>query len=49
MPPKRPRFLLKDFQGTLSGPINKKASFFMDVSDRDINSGTVINAVTADS
>ncbi len=39
--------LLKDFQGTLSGPINKKASFFLDISDRDINSGTVINAVVA--
>ena len=38
-------FLLKDFQGTLSGPINKKASFFIDISDRPINSGTVINAV----
>jgi hypothetical protein len=39
--------LLKDFQGTLSGPINKRASFFIDISDRDINSGTVINAVVA--
>lgn len=39
--------LLKDFQGTLSGPINKKSSFFLDVSDRDINSGTVINAIVA--
>jgi hypothetical protein len=39
--------LLKDFQGTLSGPINKKASFFVDISDRSINSGTVINAVVA--
>jgi hypothetical protein len=38
--------LLKDFSGTISGPINKKASFFLDVSDRDINSGTVFNAVT---
>jgi hypothetical protein len=38
--------LLKDFSGTISGPINKRASFFLDVSDRDINSGTVFNAVT---
>jgi hypothetical protein len=38
--------LLKDFQGTLSGPINKRTSFFIDISDRDINSGTVFNAVT---
>jgi hypothetical protein len=38
--------LLKDFSGTISGPINKKASFFLDVSDRDINSGTVFNAIT---
>src|SRR5580698_5752506 len=39
--------LLKDFQGTLSGPINKRTSFFIDLSDRSINSGTVINAITA--
>jgi hypothetical protein len=38
--------LLKDFSGTISGPINKRASFFLDVSDRDINSGTVFNAIT---
>ena len=38
--------LLRDISGTISGPINKKASFFLDVSDRDINSGTVFNAVT---
>jgi hypothetical protein len=40
--------LLKDFQSTLSGPINKRTSFFIDLSDRSINSGTVINAITAD-
>jgi hypothetical protein len=39
--------LLKDFQSTLSGPINKRTSFFIDLSDRSINSGTVINAITA--
>jgi len=40
--------LLKEFGGTISGPINKRASFFLDVFDRDINSGTVINGVTVD-
>ena len=39
--------LLKDFQSTLSGPINKRTSFFIDLSDRSINSGTVINAIEA--
>jgi carboxypeptidase family protein len=36
-------FLLRDFGGTLSGPINKNASFFIDVSDRIINNGGIIN------
>jgi len=36
-------FLLRDFGGTLSGPINKNASFFVDVSDRIINNGGIIN------
>src|SRR3984885_9994453 len=41
-------FLLKDFQGTLSGPINKKASFFIDISDRSINNGNIINGYNVD-
>ena len=37
--------LLREFGGTLSGPISKKASFFLDVFDRDIHNGNIINAV----
>ena len=40
--------LLREFGGTISGPISKKASFFLDVFDRDIHNGNVINAVTVD-
>ncbi len=39
-------FLQKEFGGTLSGPISKKASFFLDIFDRDIQNGNIINAFT---
>jgi carboxypeptidase family protein len=41
-------FLLRDFGGSLGGPLGKKASYFLDVSDRDINNGNIINAVFLD-
>jgi hypothetical protein len=41
-------FLQREFGGTLSGPVNKKASFFLDVFDRSIHNGNIINAVTLD-
>ncbi|HLG98448.1 MAG TPA: carboxypeptidase regulatory-like domain-containing protein [Bryobacteraceae bacterium] len=41
-------FLLREFGGTVSGPISKRASFFLDVFDRDIHNGNIINAVTVD-
>jgi hypothetical protein len=41
-------FLQREFGGTLSGPVNKRASFFLDVFDRDIHNGNIINAVTLD-
>ncbi|HYL36782.1 MAG TPA: carboxypeptidase-like regulatory domain-containing protein [Bryobacteraceae bacterium] len=41
-------FLEREFGGTVSGPLSKKASFFLDVFDRDIHNGNIINAVTAD-
>jgi hypothetical protein len=41
-------FLQREFGGTVSGPINKRASFFLDVFDRDIQNGNIINAVTLD-
>jgi hypothetical protein len=41
-------FLEREFGGTVSGPLGKKASFFLDVFDRDIHNGNIINAVTLD-
>ena len=39
---------LKEFGGNVSGPLSKKASFFMDVDRRMIDNGAVINAITLD-
>src|SRR5579862_8930739 len=36
-------FLQRNFGGTLSGALGKKASFFIDVQDRDIDNGNIIN------
>ena len=41
--------LLQQYGGTLSGALSKKASFFLDVADRNIDSGSIINAVIAGS
>ncbi len=40
--------LLKEYGGTLSGPLGKKASFFFDVSKRDVDNGNIINASIID-
>src|SRR5579871_2690047 len=40
--------LLREYGGTIAGPLGKKASFFLDVFDRDIHNGNVINAVVVD-
>ena len=40
--------LLKEYGATLSGPLGKKASFFFDVSKRDVDNGNIINAVILD-
>jgi hypothetical protein len=40
--------LLRRFGGNLSGSLSKKASFFLDIDDRDIHNGNIINAVTLD-
>jgi hypothetical protein len=40
--------LLREFGGTISGPINKKASFFLDIFDRDVHNGNIINGVVVD-
>ncbi len=42
----KPPFDLKQYGGSLSGPINKKLSFFFDINKRDIGNGAVVNAVT---
>ncbi len=36
-------FSQRNFGGSLSGALGKKASFFLDVQDRDINNGNIIN------
>ena len=44
----KPPFDLNDIGGNLGGPLGKNASFFLDVDQRDINNGAVINAITLD-
>ncbi len=40
---KKAPFVQRNFGGSLSGALGKKASFFLDVQDRDINNGNIIN------
>jgi hypothetical protein len=39
-------FVQRNFGGSLSGALGKKASFFLDFQDRDINNGQIINGFT---
>ncbi|HEX5230297.1 MAG TPA: carboxypeptidase regulatory-like domain-containing protein [Bryobacteraceae bacterium] len=41
-------FLQRNFGGSVSGALGKKASFFLDVQDRDINNGNIINGFNVD-
>lgn len=41
-------FLLKEYGGNLSGPLNKRASFFLDVQRHAIDNGAIINGTTLD-
>jgi len=41
-------FELNEYGGNLSGPINKKASFFLDIRRDAVDNGSIINAVTLD-
>ena len=43
---KKAPFLQRNFGGSLSGALGKKASFFVDVQDRDIDNGNIINGYT---
>ena len=41
-------FLQRNFGGSISDSLGKKASFFLDVQDRDINNGNIINGFNVD-
>jgi len=41
-------FLLKEYGGSLSGPIDKKASFTLDVQRHSVNNGAIIHGTTLD-
>jgi uncharacterized membrane protein YgcG len=43
-----PGYYSTQFSANVSGPINKKASFFLDVQRRDINDLQAVNAITLD-
>jgi Carboxypeptidase regulatory-like domain len=40
---KKAPFLQRNFGGSLSSSLGKKASFFLDIQDRDIDNGNIIN------
>lgn len=44
----QPGYYSTMFSGNVSGPINKKSSFFLDAQRRDINNLSIINALTLD-
>jgi hypothetical protein len=46
--PEEPGYYTTLFSGNLSGPINKKASFFLDFERRDINNVEVVSAIVLD-
>ncbi len=46
--PNRPDFNMRQYGGNLSGPLGKRASFFMDFEKRDIDDNALINATTLD-
>jgi carboxypeptidase family protein len=39
-------FLLQEYGGNLSGPLNKRLSFFLDVRRDEVDNGSIINAIT---
>ena len=41
-------FLQRNFGGSLSGALSKKASYFIDVQDREIHNGNIINGFNID-
>src|SRR5215813_9080164 len=45
---KKAPFLLQEYGGNLSGPLNKRASFFLDVRRDEVDNGSIINTITLD-
>jgi Carboxypeptidase regulatory-like domain len=45
---KKAPFLLHEYGGTLSGPINKRSSFFLDIRRDKVDNGSIVNAITLD-
>src|SRR5205823_6953072 len=41
-------FLLKEYGGNLSGPLGRRASFFLDVQRHAIDNGDIVNGITLD-
>jgi hypothetical protein len=41
-------FQLKEYGGSVSGPVNKRSSFFLDVRRDSVDNGSIINAITLD-
>ena len=41
-------FLLNEFENSISGPINKRASFSLDANQNNVDNGSIVNAVTVD-
>ncbi|HEX3086621.1 MAG TPA: carboxypeptidase-like regulatory domain-containing protein, partial [Pyrinomonadaceae bacterium] len=41
-------FTLHELGGNITGPINKRTSFFLDVRRDDVSNGSIINAITLD-
>ncbi len=46
--PNQPDFQSRQFGGNLSGPLGKKASFFLDTERREIDDNAIINATVLD-
>src|SRR6266567_979843 len=41
-------FLLKEYYGSVSGAVNRRASFFLDMGRYEVDNGSIINAITLD-
>ncbi len=41
-------FLLKEYGGNVSGPINGRTSFFLDIQRHEVDNGSIVNGITLD-